>query len=99
MSTGTSKKRVLDNAAVSPNPKKIKLDAKTTKANKKTDAEKKPALAASNQAPVEVDFPRGGGTTFTPLEVKTIRAEAHKEANEELFQVSLDVCTSITLQY
>ena len=35
----------------------------------------------------EVDFPRGGGTTFTPLEVKTIRAEAVKEANEELFEV------------
>lgn len=36
----------------------------------------------------EVDFPRGGGTTFTPLEVKTIRAEAVKEANAELFEVS-----------
>jgi rRNA biogenesis protein RRP5 len=35
----------------------------------------------------EVDFPRGGGTSFTPLEVKTIRAEAVKEANEELFEV------------
>ena len=35
----------------------------------------------------EVDFPRGGGTSFTPLEVKTIRAEAVKEANAELFQV------------
>ncbi|KAG7099001.1 hypothetical protein E1B28_000886 [Marasmius oreades] len=33
----------------------------------------------------EVDFPRGGGTTFTPLEVKTIRAEAANEAEEELF--------------
>ena len=37
----------------------------------------------------EVDFPRGGGTTFTPLEVKAIRAEAVKEANAELFEVSL----------
>lgn len=35
----------------------------------------------------EVDFPRGGGTSFTPLEVKAIRAEAVKEANEELFEV------------
>lgn len=35
----------------------------------------------------EVDFPRGGGTTFTPLEVKAIRAEAVKEANIELFKV------------
>ncbi|KAG6862187.1 hypothetical protein C0995_004269 [Termitomyces sp. Mi166 len=30
----------------------------------------------------EVDFPRGGGTSFTPVEVKAIRAEAAKEANE-----------------
>ncbi|KAJ7596847.1 hypothetical protein C8J56DRAFT_918480 [Mycena floridula] len=36
----------------------------------------------------EVDFPRGGGTSFTPLEVKSIRAEGLKEANEELFQDS-----------
>lgn len=36
----------------------------------------------------EVDFPRGGGTSFTPLEVKAIRAEAVKEANSELFEVS-----------
>lgn len=35
----------------------------------------------------EIDFPRGGGTSFTPLEVKTIRAEAVKEANVELFEV------------
>ncbi|KAF7339807.1 rRNA biogenesis protein RRP5 [Mycena venus] len=33
-----------------------------------------------------VDFPRGGGTSFTPLEVKAIRAEAVKEANAELFE-------------
>ncbi|KAG6899782.1 hypothetical protein C0993_006968 [Termitomyces sp. T159_Od127] len=33
----------------------------------------------------EVDFPRGGGSSFTPVEVKAIRAEAVKEANEELF--------------
>lgn len=37
----------------------------------------------------EVDFPRGGGTSFTPLEVKAIRAEATKEADDELFQVRL----------
>lgn len=35
----------------------------------------------------EVDFPRGGGTTFTPAEVKAIRAEGIKEANEELIKV------------
>ncbi|KAJ7071209.1 hypothetical protein C8F01DRAFT_1109545 [Mycena amicta] len=34
----------------------------------------------------DVDFPRGGGTSFTPLEVKAIRAEAVKEANAQLFK-------------
>ncbi|KAF9527766.1 hypothetical protein CPB83DRAFT_376457 [Crepidotus variabilis] len=42
---------------------------------------------ASHALPTEeVDFPRGGGTSFTPLEVKAIRAEAVKEANAELFK-------------
>ncbi|KAF7310754.1 hypothetical protein HMN09_00618400 [Mycena chlorophos] len=45
---------------------------------------KKPKTA--EKAAEDVDFPRGGGTTFTPLEVKAIRAEAVKEANAELFK-------------
>lgn len=39
----------------------------------------------------EIDFPRGGGSSFTPLEVKTIRAEAAKEADQELFKVTTSV--------
>ena len=46
----------------------------------------------------EVDFPRGGGTTFTPLEVKAIRAEAVKEANAELFEVSHFVCSQCEME-
>ncbi|EEB97388.1 hypothetical protein MPER_03302, partial [Moniliophthora perniciosa FA553] len=46
-----------------------------------------PAATTSTLTTEEVDFPRGGGTTFTPLEVKTIRAEAAKEA-EDLFDES-----------
>ena len=46
-----------------------------------------PAPVASSLTADEVDFPRGGGTSFTPLEVKAIRAEAMNEANEELFNV------------
>ena len=38
-------------------------------------------------APDEIDFPRGGGSSFTPLEQKAIRAEAIKEADEEIFKV------------
>ncbi|KIK70798.1 hypothetical protein GYMLUDRAFT_32858 [Collybiopsis luxurians FD-317 M1] len=46
------------------------------------------APAVSSLTADDVDFPRGGGTSFTPLEVKTIRAEAMKEANEQLFNES-----------
>lgn len=40
--------------------------------------------------PEEVDFPRGGGTSFTPVEYKAIRSEALKELNDEVvFKVSV----------
>jgi rRNA biogenesis protein RRP5 len=60
-------------------PKKIKFgddgEAKTV------------APAPTIFAPDEIDFPRGGGSSFTPLEQKTIRAEAIKEADAEIFKV------------
>jgi rRNA biogenesis protein RRP5 len=74
--------------AVPPKSKKIRLDDKSKKHkthSKSVDAEKS---SSAHLAMEEVDFPRGGGTTFTPLEVKTIRAEAHKEVDDELFGVS-----------
>lgn len=37
---------------------------------------------------MDVDFPRGGGTSLAPSEVKALKAEALQEANEELFKVS-----------
>ncbi|OSX67311.1 hypothetical protein POSPLADRAFT_1117032, partial [Postia placenta MAD-698-R-SB12] len=46
-----------------------------------------PSAPVTSLVSDEVDFPRGGGSSFTPLEVKAIRAEAVKEANDELFQV------------
>jgi rRNA biogenesis protein RRP5 len=46
-----------------------------------------PLQSTSNHLSTEIDFPRGGGTSFTPLELKTIRAEAVKEAERELFAV------------
>ena len=76
-------------------------DASSPKAKKtRVDKSTKGAPAASTaSAPVaeEVDFPRGGGTSFTPLEVKAIRAEAAKEADEELFKVGpyLDIGRSL----
>ncbi|KAG5651611.1 hypothetical protein H0H81_008071 [Sphagnurus paluster] len=64
-------------------------ESSTTHKSKKTkvaDAKQSKPSTASALVAEEVDFPRGGGTSFTPLEVKTIRAEAVKEANDELFQ-------------
>ncbi|KAJ7900149.1 hypothetical protein B0H14DRAFT_2672489 [Mycena olivaceomarginata] len=69
-------KRPLDDHSTARKSKKTKTDAPTENIPQ----------AASKLVSDEVDFPRGGGTSFTPLEVKAIRAEAVKEANAELFE-------------
>lgn len=69
-----TQKRPLDESSSTQNAKKSRTNG-TTK-------------TTSSLLTEEVDFPRGGGTSFTPLEVKAIRAEAVKEANAELFKVS-----------
>ena len=87
-----SKKRNLEDAT-SPKAKKSKVaiskgstDKKEKKAKAKAD---KPLQHTSNLVPEEIDFPRGGGTSYTPQEVKAIRAEAMEEAEEELFKVQM----------
>ncbi|TFY62849.1 hypothetical protein EVJ58_g3608 [Rhodofomes roseus] len=75
------KKRALEDASVNPKSKKTKTESAASK-DKGADVH---ASTSSNVVVGEVDFPRGGGTSFTPLEVKAIRAEAAKEANDELF--------------
>lgn len=69
-----AQKRPLDESSSTQNPKK----------SRKNDT----AKTTNSFLTEEVDFPRGGGTSFTPLEVKAIRAEAVQEANVELFKVS-----------
>ncbi|KAI0720020.1 U3 snoRNP-associated protein Rrp5 [Cerioporus squamosus] len=76
------KKRVLDEASGNPKAKKTKTEEQSKK------SKDKPAQPASALIADDVDFPRGGGTTLTPLEVKTLRAEAAKEADKELFAES-----------
>lgn len=78
------KKRVLDETSGSPKAKKTKTEKTTKKARE--DAPK-PAPTHSTLVADDIDFPRGGGTSLTPLEVKTLRAEAAKEADSELFAV------------
>ncbi|KAJ4002507.1 hypothetical protein F5050DRAFT_1802449 [Lentinula boryana] len=72
-----AQKRALDDSSSTHKTKR----SKTSRQAEDTQ----PIPAISNLTADEVDFPRGGGTSFTPLEVKTIRAEAMKDANEELF--------------
>lgn len=83
-----SQKRSLEDAA-SPKAKKYKLAADGSTAKKEKRAKSKgdkPLEHVLNAAPEEIDFPRGGGTTFTAQEVKAIRAEAIQEA-DDLFKV------------
>ncbi|RXW22586.1 hypothetical protein EST38_g3267 [Candolleomyces aberdarensis] len=68
-----SKKRVLEEPSSSRESKKPKnFDAPSTQPTTLITAD-------------EIDFPRGGGTALTALEVKATRAEGVKEANAELF--------------
>lgn len=92
-----AKKRQLEDTASVPKAKKTKVASEGKKEKKKAKPEHIPQPTA-HIAPEETDFPRGGGTSFTPLEVKTIRAEAVKEANDELFKVR-DVLTASTCDF
>ena len=80
-------KRALDETSA-PKAKKAKVD--------KTKKKDKPAATAvpSSLLTEDTDFPRGGGTSFTPLEVKAIRAEAAQEADQELFKVRFKILGS-----
>jgi hypothetical protein len=73
-----AQKRSLEDASTSRKVKKLKTESEKNKSKPHP-----PSTALTE----EVDFPRGGGTSFTPLEVKAFRAEAMKEANVELFKV------------
>ena len=78
-------KRTLGDAVEGTPPKKIKLDSKPVKKRKSTSA--RASVQTASGASDEVDFPRGGGTSCTPAEVKSIRAEAQREADEDIFKV------------
>lgn len=88
------KKRQLEDSASAPKAKKTKV-ASEGKKDKKAGTDKplkttaKTAVNTPVTAPEEVDFPRGGGSSLTPYEIKTVRAEAVKEANDELFKVCI----------
>ena len=79
-------KRQREEGAESKHPKKKaqKSDAVPLKA-----FIRKPFVPSSAPA-AEIDFPRGGGSSFTPLEKQAIRAEALQELkDEQIFGVYL----------
>jgi hypothetical protein len=76
-------KRVLDEGSSTRKAKKIKFADEDNSGK----AKEQPLMPPSNLTTEEVDFPRGGGSSFTPIEVKALRAEALREADSELFEV------------
>lgn len=67
---------------------KPEIKAKRVKNTHDQRPEEPQPKATSLLLPAEVDFPRGGGSSFTPLETKAIHAEVTKELNDEqVFQV------------
>lgn len=77
-----SKKRA-GGAGASPSAKKQRTE-RTDRAPRDDHAAPRaaPAFTSALQSE-EVDFPRGGGTSFTALETKQIRAEGQREADAE----------------
>ena len=55
----------------------------TTNNNKPASSQPRPVFASALLAD-EGDFPRGGGTTLTPLEYKEVRDEGRKEAEKDV---------------
>ncbi|PVF94509.1 hypothetical protein CPB86DRAFT_43532 [Serendipita vermifera] len=88
---------------VSSTPSKVKPDySRLTKKDKKehkshqdnlvydvSSSGKGPSVAKSSLAlSEEIDFPRGGGSSLTPLELKETRAEGIREADSQIFKDS-----------
>ncbi|KIJ65006.1 hypothetical protein HYDPIDRAFT_175081 [Hydnomerulius pinastri MD-312] len=75
------KRALEDGSSVQKSKKSKVLSEKPEKKSRKEQS----APSTSAMTTEEIDFPRGGGTSLTALEVKAIRAEAAMEADQELF--------------
>ncbi|EJD51778.1 nucleic acid-binding protein [Auricularia subglabra TFB-10046 SS5] len=75
-----AKKRTLEDTDAQPKAKKARVAA--SEGSEK--AQRKPPKPAAPPPAEEIDFPRGGGSSFTPAEHKAIRHEAALEAEDEL---------------
>jgi rRNA biogenesis protein RRP5 len=83
-------KRSADDAAVRPQ-KKARTEASKSSTSAKPSAPTKPTVNpvfSSALVADETDFPRGGGTSLTPLELKETREAGKKQAELEVQAVS-----------
>jgi hypothetical protein len=76
---------------------KVKPDySKVTRRDDKKDPHSRGDTKEANEGSFsilnaeDVDFPRGGGSTLTPLEHKEMRAEGLRDAEMEIFKVRVD---------
>ncbi|KAG8918796.1 rRNA biogenesis protein rrp5 [Tulasnella sp. 417] len=72
------KKRASDGKGLpEPKPKRAKLES---------TLKPEPSAISTKPRTEEIDFPRGGGTSLSAIEVKTAKAEAFQELRDELSQ-------------
>ncbi|KIO28214.1 hypothetical protein M407DRAFT_72065 [Tulasnella calospora MUT 4182] len=67
------------NELSAPKPKRAKLDS---------SLKPEPSAISTKLKTEEIDFPRGGGTSLSAIEVKTAKAEGFQELRDELAQKS-----------
>ncbi|KAG8900646.1 hypothetical protein FRC00_011938, partial [Tulasnella sp. 408] len=73
------KKRANDgNEVAAPKSKRAKLDS---------SLKLEPSAISPKPRTEEIDFPRGGGTSLSAIEVKAAKSEAFQELRDELAQV------------
>ncbi|KAG9043140.1 rRNA biogenesis protein rrp5 [Tulasnella sp. UAMH 9824] len=72
------KKRANDgNGLAAPKPKRAKVDS---------SLKPEPSAISTKPRTEEIDFPRGGGTSLSAIEVKAAKSEAFQELRDELAQ-------------
>ncbi|KAG8914303.1 hypothetical protein FRC00_014590, partial [Tulasnella sp. 408] len=74
------KKRADDgNGLAAPKSKRAKLDS---------SLKPEPSAISTKPRTEEIDFPRGGGTSLSAIEVKAAKSEAFQELRDELAQTA-----------
>jgi rRNA biogenesis protein RRP5 len=81
--TATKPTRPFAAVTSSATPFTHKRKAEEGSEKKVEEPEKRQVVSALLNTPEEIDFPRGGGTNLTQVEVREAQLEGEKEANAE----------------